>query len=230
MVIPTESKQAHYSSFPDTSFNILSTCTPIGDPILPPDLSPSVFQAAIGEELNHNLSSSQLELLGWHYHLCHVDMTSLQHLMSPTKALDRSDTKSHLVPPCAIATKQPNSHKCDIPKCAACCLANMDKLSPSTTHTSSTFFGILKQDGLHPGDCMSMDQYIVSQPGHTPSSSQNTLSLVAPYLLIITMARSLCIFKPLSTMSQHCLNSPKQIGHRPRSLPPRFLPQVFPFR
>ena len=95
--------------------------------------------------------------------------------MSPDKALDWSDTKFNLVPPCVIATKQPNTHNCDIPKCAAYCLANMDKLSPSTPNASSSSFGILKQNDLSPGDCLSMDQYVVSQSGRTLSSSRNTL-------------------------------------------------------
>ena len=175
MIIPTASSHAHYSSFPDTNFNLLSTCPPVANPILPPDVSPSALKAAIGEESNPNLSQSQLELLAWHYRLGHVGMTTLQRLMSPTKALDRPDTKSTLAPPCAIATKQPNTHNCDVSKCAVCCLANMEKLSPSTTHTSSTSFGILKQNDLSPGDCLSMDQYVVSQPGRTISSSHATL-------------------------------------------------------
>ena len=175
MIVPMESRQVHYSSFPDTSFNLLSSCSPVADPVLPPAVSPSVLHAAIGEESNPNLSQSQLELLGWHYRLGHVGMTFLQRFMSPTKALDRSDTKSHLVLPCVIATKQSNNHNCEMPKCSACRLANMDRLSPSTTHTSSSSFGIPKQNNLSPGDCMSMDQYVVSQPGRTQSSSQHTL-------------------------------------------------------
>ena len=77
---------------------------------------------------------------------------------------------------CGITTgPTAHTHTCDIPKCAACCLANMIKLSPATTHTSSTSFGILKQNDLSPGDCLSMDQYVVSQSGRTLSSSRATL-------------------------------------------------------
>ncbi len=78
MITPTTSTQAHYSSFPDTSFNVFSACSPLEDPILSPAVSPSVLQAAIGEESNPNLSRSQLELLGWYYCLGHVCMSSLQ--------------------------------------------------------------------------------------------------------------------------------------------------------
>ena len=84
MIVPMESRQVHYSSFPDTSFNLLSSCSPVADPVLPPAVSPSVLHAAIGEESNPNLSCSQLELLGWHYRLGHVGMTFLQRFMSPT--------------------------------------------------------------------------------------------------------------------------------------------------
>ena len=105
MIILTKSRQAHYFSFPDTSFNLLSTCSPVADPVLPPAISLFVLQAVIGKESNPNLSCSQLELLGWYYHLGHVGMISLQRLMSPNKAIVRSDTKFHLISPCVIATK-----------------------------------------------------------------------------------------------------------------------------
>ncbi len=71
---------------------------------------------------------------------------------------------------CHPHTKHSDTHKCPLPLCVACSLANMERLSPSISHFSSSSFGILKVNDLSPGDCISMDHFVVPHCGRTLQS------------------------------------------------------------
>jgi len=88
--------------------------------------------------------------------------------MHPTKALDSSDSRlHHLSPPVVFKTKFAKTHLCEPPKCLACILAKMEKVSSGATKVTAREekFMALSKDKLAPGDEVSVDQYVVSEKG-----------------------------------------------------------------
>ena len=146
--------------------------TPLGsfDPVfenIDVDFAPSELQAFLLDKSNSNLSSAQKELLLIHWKSGHTDMRRLQTMMHPTKALDSSDSRLHLSPPVVFPTKFAKTHLCEPPKCLACILAKMEKVSSGVTKVTAREekFMALSKDKLAPGDEVSVDQYVVSEKG-----------------------------------------------------------------
>ena len=123
---------------------------------------------------NPNVSKAQLELLGWHYKLGHVSMHTLQRLMGHGKRpIDSSVTADRLCSPCVIESKYPGTPTCPVPRCAACILGKMERVSKGPG-SSSPASGILRQSALQPGACISMDQYEVTVPGRIATSANTS--------------------------------------------------------
>ena len=146
--------------------------TPLGsfDPVfenIDVDFAPSELHAFLLDKSNSNLSSAQKELLLIHWKSGHVDMRRLQTMMHPTKALDSSDSRHNLCPPVVFKTKFAKTHLCEPPKCLACILAKMDKVSSGVSKVSARDdkFMALSKGKLAPGDEVSVDQYVVSEKG-----------------------------------------------------------------
>ena len=206
MLTPSNSSsQAHYSAFPDIDINHVATSCAFHPSIVPPDTTSTSLLTAVTGEVNTNLSQSQLELLAWHQRLGHTGMSSIQRLMSPSKELDHANTTSHLKPPCVIPTKHSDTHKCPLPLCAACSLANMERISPSTSHSSSSSFGILKVDDLSPGDCISMDHFVVPHRGRTLPSK--TPSIVGGTIFVDHASGRISLFPQSSLNTTMTLSS-----------------------
>ena len=158
----------------DLSYHTSPVCDHIlPAPILPEDTcSADQILNAIADEHNPNLSSAQLELLGWHYKLAHLSMHTIQRLMHPSNSLDNTDTVDSLTHPKVIATTHARSHTCTPPKCAACLLGKMERTSKSTTFSPGTDSrNSLKGNDLLPGQCISMGQYVVAHQGRTLTNS-----------------------------------------------------------
>ena len=122
-----------------------------------------------------NLSNAQKELLVWHFRLGHVSMERLQRLMHPTKSLDNAASpavEDRLSHPVVIKTNRANTHKCDRPKCQACILAKMTRraVNGSTNRPDPEHFMALSRNHCNPGDCVSTDQFVVTEKGRTLSS------------------------------------------------------------
>jgi hypothetical protein len=148
--------------------------SPMTAPVEPPDVSRPMINNAILDEQNINLSRAQRELLGWHYKLGHVSMYSIQRFMHPLKPLDNANLETEYATPCLITTRNQRTHSCQPPKCAACILAKMERCPTSTQVTpGSKNKHSLKGDDLAPGDCISMDQYVVTQKGRSLTKSSN---------------------------------------------------------
>ena len=153
------------------------------DSTLLPDFTRDQVLAALDSEQacflelhtdNPNVSTAQLELLGWHYKLGHIGMQAIQRLMSHGKRpLDSSTTQATLCPPCVIETKYAKTPTCPVPRCASCLLGKMERV-PKSQRSSSQGSGILRQSALQPGDCISIDQYEVSVPGRTVTSGNSS--------------------------------------------------------
>jgi hypothetical protein len=142
------------------------------DSFIPQNCSSEEINCAITDEQNVNLTGSQLELLGWHYKFGHVNMTSIQRLMHPSKVLDNQDSEVDLKHPKVLATKQPRTHSCDHPKCASCILGKMERMPKSTTHSKgSDDRHSLKGNDLLPGARVSLDQYVLSIKGRSLRNS-----------------------------------------------------------
>ena len=160
--------------------------TPLGsfDPVfekIDVDFTPSELHAFLFDKSNSNLSSAEKELLLIHWKSGHVDMRRLQTMMQPTKALDSSDSCNDLCPPVVFKMKFAKTHRCEPPKCLACILAKMDKVSSGVSKVSARDdkFMALSKGKLAPGDEVSVDQYVVSEKGRLlrsfgrkPASSQ----------------------------------------------------------
>ena len=121
-----------------------------------------------------NLTHPQMELLTWHYHLGHVGMHCFQRLIHHDKELDNHDTSEVLKLPTVISSKHKGTSMCSVPFCAACILGKMERVPNSSTITRGKITGKLCRDDLLPGDCISMDQYVVKVPGRSLNNSSNT--------------------------------------------------------
>ena len=98
-------------------------------------------------------------------------MSTIQRCMSSSKPhTGLFDSSDHLKPPCVIRTKFEDTNKCALPLCRACVIANQEITTPSTESSTSSSFGILKQNDLSPGDCLSMDHFVVAKKGRSLSS------------------------------------------------------------
>lgn len=139
-------------------------------------MKPSALKTALDTSSTKSLSRSQQELIVWHNRCCLFGMSTLQRIMSYTKPhVGNNDSVPHLIPPCVIRTKFPDTNKCDIPLCGSCIIANQESITPATKQTKDSSFGVLKEDHLNPGDCISMDQFSVTQKGRYLGSSTHTM-------------------------------------------------------
>ncbi|KAG7369081.1 reverse transcriptase RNA-dependent DNA polymerase [Nitzschia inconspicua] len=116
---------------------------------------------SVADETNQNLTSSQKELLLWHWRLGHSHFSWVQRLASAP----RTDRRHILTTKTTCSTASP-------PCCAACSLAKLKRRTPP-----GPVGGIappamqIRSDDLHPGDCISVDQYVSSVPGRLPHTA-----------------------------------------------------------
>ena len=110
------------------------------------------------EEANANLTSSQKELLRWHYKLGHVSFRQIQWLIRNKKLSTIGSYK-------AVAN-------CTIPKCASCEFGKASRRPTRATKTQSKEDKelSLKKDHLYPGQQVSTDHFVSAVPGRTYSS------------------------------------------------------------
>ena len=109
---------------------------------------------------NINLSDAEKEWLRWHQRLGHLDYKKVQFLLRHgTLCLSPSQRGLHTR---AAKLRHP-------PKCAACQFGKQTtrptKTRPSTAHRVLDHTGILKQDKLFPGQCVSVDHFVCSTTG-----------------------------------------------------------------
>ncbi|KAL7478027.1 hypothetical protein ACHAW6_003813, partial [Cyclotella cf. meneghiniana] len=133
--------------------------------------TPNVIAAS-----NQNLTLAQKEILLWHQRLAHASLSTIHNLCRQTRRLT---PRSHddLVPlhdrhflPCTYNV--PNA-VCDHLLCGACECAKAKRRRPRVAGASAgaTRSMVLKQDHLHPGDCLSCDHYISPIPGRVVAPS-----------------------------------------------------------
>ena len=129
------------------------------------------YRAFLLEEDNLNLNAAQMELLMWHFRLGHVGMERLQKLMRPSLEVGDSPPPSSdsLARPVVISTRQTSTHKCKVPKCKACVLAKMTRRTTNgtTTRADPAHLMSLSRGHCDPGDCVSTDQFVVTNKGRT---------------------------------------------------------------
>jgi Reverse transcriptase (RNA-dependent DNA polymerase) len=123
---------------------------------------------SVADETNQNLTSSQKELLKWHWRLGHANMQWIQHLLSshPSHADDNEPRPDHPI----LRSQTPKSSSCLLPLCAACQMAKQTRRNPSTNprpHLPENDM-ILRRDDVDPGAMVSIDQYISTVPGRLP--------------------------------------------------------------
>eukprot|EP00804_Cyclotella_cryptica_P027788 CCRYP_009212-RA/>CCRYP_009212-RA protein AED:0.44 eAED:0.14 QI:0/-1/0/1/-1/1/1/0/824 len=133
--------------------------------------TPSVIAAS-----NQNLSLAQKEILLWHQRLSHASLSTIHNLCRQScRLVPRSP--DNLVPlhwghflPCTYNV--PNA-VCDHLLCGACECAKAKRRRPRVVGASAgaTRSMVLKQNHLHPGDCLSCDHYISPIPGRVVAPS-----------------------------------------------------------
>eukprot|EP00957_Ditylum_brightwellii_P116963 8921557-Ditylum_brightwellii.AAC.1 len=112
-------------------------------------------------------------------------MSDLQHIIHPEQPIDVHDTTYthqhlcivHALKYLIILASLPWNHSCLIFKCTSCILAKIHKVSHSTTHTKGAELGKLTQEDLHPGDRMSLDQYVVKHKGLTLCTASDSSAM-----------------------------------------------------
>ena len=127
-----------------------------------PNPDPSSILAAIGtptSDSNANLSEAQKCLLRWHCRLGHVGFDRVKFLLgSGVLAVSESAKRLH---------RAASSSSLELPKCRACLHAKQRVRSPPKRSKGKVTDhpGVLKQDNLLPGQAISVDHMICSQPG-----------------------------------------------------------------
>jgi Reverse transcriptase (RNA-dependent DNA polymerase) len=122
----------------------------------------------VADETNQNLTSSQRELLLWHWRLGHANMQWIQMLAVRPK----EDSVSAL-----LLTKQTTVSSCPLPLCMACQMAKQTRRSPpGTRHIFDSSREMLtKRNNILPGQMVSVDQYIGFAPGRLPNTKGKEL-------------------------------------------------------
>ena len=118
---------------------------------------------------NYNLSKPQKELLLWHSRLAHAGLSWIISLMTSKQKLEYGIPANRPLIPIKTSIKQ---HARDGLACAACKLSKMHTRSPdvNTTIAHPDKEMVIKREHLHPGDCISMDQYVCRQQGRLATS------------------------------------------------------------
>ena len=117
---------------------------------------------SVAQESNQNLTSSQRELLYWHWKLGHPHFAWVQSLA----AQPRDSIGSAPI----LRTKVQGVSSCPAPLCAACQLAKQRRRGAGPERHVKDFSDLmkLKENNLKPGDRVSIDQYISAVPGRLP--------------------------------------------------------------
>jgi hypothetical protein len=123
---------------------------------------------SVADETNQNLTSSQKELLKWHWRIGHANMQWIQHLLSshPSHVADNESRLDHPI----LRSQTPKSSSCLLPLCAACQMAKQTRRNPPINHRTHLPENdmILRRDDVDPGSMVSKDQYICTVPGRFP--------------------------------------------------------------
>ena len=119
------------------------------------------------DEINHNMSKPQKELMLWHQHLGHAGFRWIQSLMRKPKHEVGDNQESPVLP-----TKIAATSNCDPTRCPACQLSKAHRRSPKTHRILARpeMEMSIRREDLNPGDCISMDQYQARVPGRLPST------------------------------------------------------------
>lgn len=125
----------------------------------------SVFMS-VADEMNQNLTSSQRELLKWHWRLGHANFSWIQRLA----AQPRKSPEGRNEP--ILRTKTEGVSSCSTPLCAACQMSKQTQTNPEVRVDLPIPEKemALKRSNLEPGDMVSIDQYVSTVPGRLPKT------------------------------------------------------------
>jgi len=122
----------------------------------------------VGVDANVNLSNAQKELLLWHLKLG-VSMQHIQELMRVSEMKEpngRIRTMDRVIVP-----KHETAATCEIPECQSCLLSRAKQRKPKVVDTKpvKSAEGAISRDKYQSGDFVSIDQYVVRNPGRLPT-------------------------------------------------------------
>ena len=117
---------------------------------------------------NKNLSRAQKELMLWHFKLG-VSMSHVQRLMKVSEMHEPNGRVS--VMDRVIVPKLNAAANCEVPLCQSCNLsrARQKKAKVVRSKAIESSIGAISRDKYVPGDFVSMDQYVVKEPGRLPT-------------------------------------------------------------
>jgi hypothetical protein len=114
---------------------------------------------SVTDQTNQNLKPAQKELLLLHFKLGHAGFKWCQQLCR----VPHDPLREQVIVP-----KFPTITTCTLPLCTACQLSKQNRCTPPLPVQHSNPTPTLRLEDLQPGDCISIDQYLSSQPGRLP--------------------------------------------------------------
>lgn len=114
---------------------------------------------------NYNLNPAEKELLLWHDRLGHAGFKWIQDLMRTRKVEVGEPPDQPLIP-----TRVTGTPNCGVPRCPACQLGKQHRQTPRSIkmQTIPENQMRIRREDLHPGDCVSVDQYLCHVRGRLP--------------------------------------------------------------
>ncbi len=158
LVFPYNSSSKLPLMAPETHFHNIDSKLNVG--LTTQDLLLLSAYANVAQPENRNLTAVQRELMLWHHKLGHCDMQQIQSMARPTTEQFPQHRQ-------VIFPHHQTFTSCKRPVCAACQLSKQGRRAPQMNEVRpiSRAHNRLRQQDLHPGDRVSIDQYVSSQPG-----------------------------------------------------------------
>ena len=143
----------------------------------------SVYPALFDATKTNLYLSQKDDILLWHHRLSHVSIKWIQCLMRDQKRFQDNANKGSLHDGPFLLCKNSSASSCSVSavKCAACLCAKASTRSPTNSPIKLAMRNhhlrdelntnkpkILKRGHLVPGDCISIDQYVLMVQGRLP--------------------------------------------------------------
>jgi hypothetical protein len=122
----------------------------------------------VASDSNTNLSSAQKELLLWHWKLG-ISMQRVQELMKEVEMQEPDGRVS--IQDKVIHPRIKSAATCPIPVCKSCQLSRARQRKPNVVKSKAVpeEAGALSREQYEVGDFVSLDQYVVKNPGRLPT-------------------------------------------------------------
>jgi hypothetical protein len=124
-------------------------------------------RAYVHGEHRSTLTEAQRELRLLHNKMGHLHMKRIQKLLHHNLPLDSKQSDGELNPPVVFRSRSAGVKSCSIPLCRSCVLSNLKKrkIDSQLKANDPKKEMALQRNHLNPGECVSLDQYVVPHRG-----------------------------------------------------------------